>query len=102
MTEIIGSISTAQVQEISNNIKALNDRLNETLTSTQNKVQALLNQWEGDAAQTTIAAYNSFAAKYFNTYHQMMNEYVLYLNRNVVQGYSELAEAQKSLANQEI
>ena len=92
-------INTDQVAQIANNLEQLNKRLSEELTTSKATIDNLANTWEGEAAQTTISSFDEFAAKYFQNYEDIINNYVKFLRTNVEQGYFETETANTSLAD---
>ena len=92
-------VSTAQVGEIARTIESLNQRLSEELTNSQKTITDLSNTWDGEAAEATISAYNEFAAKYFQNYYDILDNYVKFLRTNVEQGYFETETANVQLAD---
>ncbi|WHY76959.1 hypothetical protein QNH20_23185 [Neobacillus sp. WH10] len=47
----------------------------------------------------TISAYDRFAAKYFQTYHDILDNYVNFLRTNVEQCYFETETANTNLSD---
>ena len=92
-------VSTAQVGEIARTIESLNQRLSEELTNSQKTIADLSNTWDVEAAEATISAYNEFAAKYFQNYYDILDNYVKFLRTNVEQGYFETETANINLAD---
>ncbi|GMK42098.1 hypothetical protein PCCS19_51570 [Paenibacillus sp. CCS19] len=92
-------VNTAQVLDIAQKIEGLNTNLLDQLKEGQTTVKNLANYWEGEAAQATIEAYESFAAKYFQTYHDILDQYVKFLKMNVAQGYFEVETTNTSLSD---
>ncbi|MGX6443800.1 WXG100 family type VII secretion target [Neobacillus sp. K501] len=92
-------VSTAQVGDIATQIEGLNTRLAEELKNSQKTIQNLSNVWEGEASQATVGAYDSFAAKYFQNYQDILDNYVKFLRMNVDQGYFETETANTNLAD---
>ena len=92
-------VSTAQVGEIARTIESLNQRLSEELKTSQDTIKNLSNTWDGEAAEATISAYNEFAAKYFQNYYDILDNYVKFLRTNVEQGYFETETANINLAD---
>ncbi len=91
-------ISTDQVGQIANSLEALNKRLSEELTSSKATIDGLNSVWEGEAAQSTISAYDEFATKYFQKYEDVITQYVKFL-RGVVVGYEDTEAANTGLAD---
>lgn len=92
-------VNTDQVAQIANNIEKLNKRLTEELTNSKATVDALANIWEGEASQTTIAAFDEFAAKYFQNYEDVITQYVQFLRTNIEQGYFDTETQNIGLAD---
>lgn len=92
-------VNTDQVAQIASNLEALNKRLTEELTNSKQTVDQLSSIWEGEAAQATISSFDNFAAKYFQTYEDVINQYVQFLRRNVEAGYFETETQNIGLAD---
>jgi WXG100 family type VII secretion target len=92
-------VNTAQVAEIATNIESLNKQLAEQLQNSQNTVKNLANTWDGEASQATISSYEEFAAKFFQNYYDILDNYVKFLRVNVDQGYFETETANTNLAD---
>ena len=92
-------VNTDQVGQIATSIEAQNKRLQEELQNSQATIQALSNSWEGEAAQATIDAYDSFAQKFFQNYYDVIDNYVRFLRTNVDQGYFEVESANTQLSD---
>ncbi len=92
-------VSTAQVAEIATTIESLNKRLQEKLEESRSTIKGLASTWEGEAATATIEAYDSFAAKYFQNYYDVIDNYVKFLRQNVEQGYFETETANTNIAD---
>ena len=92
-------VNTDQVAQIASDLEALNKRLTEELTTSKNTVDQLANIWEGEAARATISAFDEFAAKYFQNYEDIINQYVQFLRTNVENGYFETETQNIGLAD---
>jgi len=92
-------VNTAQVSDIANTIERLNTQLAEELRTSQATVKNLTNTWEGEAAQATVSSYDAFASKFFQTYYDILDNYVKFLRVNVDQGYFETETANVNLAD---
>lgn len=82
-------IDTGAIRSTALAIAAQNERLEETLLNCQQAVHSLSGDWTGAAAEAAIAAFDSFAAKYFAQYREMLDEYVKFLNDVAGEGYEE-------------
>lgn len=82
-------INTAAIRETASTIATQNNRLEETLLTCQQTVRSLSGSWTGTASEATIAAFDSFAAKYFSQYKEMLDQYVKFLNNAAGAGYEE-------------
>jgi WXG100 family type VII secretion target len=92
-------VDTAQVVQIANTIDTLNKQLREQLETSKQTIVNLGNSWEGEASQATIESYNAFAGQYFESYEQILNQYVTFLKNNVALGYEETETANTNLAD---
>lgn len=99
MSSKIGSVDISAVQSAASMIDSLNNELESILMATKTKVDGLLSSWQGTAASATVEAYNSFAAKYFSNYKEMLADYVTFLRNNVATGYTEIENLNKRLAS---
>ena len=93
-------IDTGAIRSTASNIASQNSRLEETLLSCQQTVKSLSGSWTGSAADATIAAFDSFAAKYFSQYKEMLDQYVKFLNNAAGEGYEQTEQQVTSKASQ--
>ncbi|MCL2662958.1 MAG: WXG100 family type VII secretion target [Oscillospiraceae bacterium] len=93
-------VNTSQVAQIATSIENLNKRLDAELKDSQANVKSLSSTWEGEASNATISAFDSFAAKYFQTYYDVIDSYVKFLRRNVDSGYFETETAVTNLSGE--
>lgn len=91
-------INTDEVRAIASEIERINGQLKEQLEMGKKQVNNLGNTWTGKAADETKSEFNGFAAKYFQTYYDIIQQYVTFLRRNVAEGYDETENANTSLA----
>ncbi len=93
------TVSPDQVLQIASNIERLNNDLSEALTRSQVTVRGLAANWQGQAAEATIRAFDSFYSKYSGEYHDMMQGYVTFLRRNVSESYADAEKKNTGLAD---
>ncbi|WP_462410820.1 WXG100 family type VII secretion target [Neobacillus sp. Marseille-QA0830] len=93
-------VNTAQVAEIAQTLEGINNKLMDELTRSKETINNLKSTWEGEGADATVAAYEEFSQKYFQTYYDIITSYVDFLRRNVDQGYFETETTVVSLADQ--
>ena len=98
MSDLI-HIDTEQVLGIANTMSGLNDDLKQTLESAKNAITNLESIWQGEAANATMDAIRAFATEYFQSYHDLINEYVEFLRKNVAGGYENTETTNTSLAD---
>ena len=91
-------VNTDQVAQIASTIEDLNNQLDEILRESQQTVRELSGTWDGEASQETIAAFDTFASKYFDEYFDIIQQYVQFLRVNVESGYFETETANTQLA----
>lgn len=92
-------ISTDQVDAIAASIEASNKKLKLTLEDSQASIKSLSSTWQGEASQATIAAYDAFAANYFENYYNIIDSYVKFLRQNVSADYQTTETANTNLAD---
>lgn len=97
MSDLI-KIDTAQVVQIADKMASLNDELQQTLESAKKTITNLNLVWEGEAANSTIDAINEFSAKYFQSYYNLIDNYVAFLRKTVSEGYEQAETANTSLS----
>ena len=93
-------INTDEVAMAATSIEELNKKLNEKLLEGQNVVKALGATWEGEASQQTMSAFDAFAGKYFESYKEMIDSYVVFLREKVEQGYFTTETKNADIASQ--
>lgn len=79
-------LNSDQVMQIASNLESLNTKLLEELKASKATVDGLSSVWTGEAANATRDSYNEFATKYFEAYHEIINQYVSFLRTAVVAG----------------
>lgn len=94
-------IDTQLIRNTASTISEQNRQLLETLNASKSTVDSLRGVWTGKAADATISAYTEFADKYFQSYHEMLDEYVKFLNNVAGAGY-ESAETKAASKADEI
>lgn len=92
-------VNTDQVAQIASSLERLNKRLTEELTNGKGVIDSLSNIWEGEAAQATISSFADFAAKYFQSYEDIITQYVQFLRTNIEQGYFDTETQNIGLAD---
>ena len=93
-------IDTQTVRSTAAKISGQNQQLYDTLKASQSTIESLNGAWTGKAAEATISAYQNFARKYFDEYHEMLDKYVQFLNNAVGTGYEETENLVASKADQ--
>ena len=94
------NINTGAIRSTASKIAMENKHLEETLLSCQQTVHSLTNTWSGAAADATIAAFDSFASKYFSQYKELLDQYVRFLNNVAGEGYEETEQQVTRKADQ--
>ncbi len=92
------TVNTDQVSEIASNIESLNKKLTDELNTSRDLFNALGNSWSGEAFEASKSAYNEFATKFFQTYYDVIDNYVKFLRNNVSQGYFDVETVNTNLS----
>lgn len=82
-------IDTDQIGATAQEIKRLNEEIKTLLEKSKSSVTSLESTWRGEAATASIESYRTFSEKYFQSYYDVINQYVVFLEKNVKEGYQE-------------
>lgn len=93
------TVNTDQVNAIASEIENLNKQLSDELETSKKLFANLGNSWSGEAYEATKSAYNEFSEKYFQSYHDVIDNYVKFLKTNVAQGYFDVEIANTNLSD---
>jgi len=94
------TLDSEQVLAIASQIEADNQQLQQLLNDSKATLDNLSATWTGQAAETTISAYETFAGKYFQTYYDVLEQYVKFLRTNVAEQYVETENLNVQLGDQ--
>ena len=89
-------INPAEIEATASAIDGLNKKINQTLNATKQQFDSTADVWTGEAADETRSAYTAFADRYFQTYQDLLNEYVKFLNDTAAAKWTERETAVKS------
>ena len=92
------TVNTDQVSEIAAEIEILNKKLTDELNTSRDLFVQLGNSWSGEAYENSKNAYNEFASKFFQTYYDIIDNYVKFLRTNVSQGYFDVETVNSNLS----
>lgn len=93
------TIDSEQVLAIASSIESDNQQLQQLLNDSKATVDSLSSYWTGKAADETRSSYESFANKFFQTYHDVLNQYVKFLRNNVAMQYEQTEQVNTQLAD---
>ena len=93
------TLDSEQVLAIASQIDNDNKELERLLGESQDTITNLGTVWTGKAADDTRSAYDSFAGKYFQTYHDILDQYVKFLRNNVAAQYEQTEQVNTQLAD---
>ena len=93
------TIDANEVLAIASRIESDNIQLRELLNDSKATVDNLSSFWQGRAADETRASYESFANRFFQQYQDILNQYVVFLRRNVAEQYTETENINTQLAD---
>ena len=97
MTQII--LSTEQVLSIASQIESDNQKLQQLLNDSKSAIDSLASYWTGKASDETRSSYETFAGKFFQTYYDVLNQYVKFMRSNVVEQYEQTETVNTQLAD---
>ena len=93
------TLNSEQVLGIASQIESDNQSLQRLLIESKTTLDNLSSNWTGSAADQTRSAYDTFAAKYFQTYFEVLEQYVKFLRTNVAEQYSQTETSNVKLAD---
>lgn len=93
-------LNSDQVLAIASQIEADNQELQNLLNDSKATIDGLATSWTGAAADQTRTSYDSFAGKYFQTYFDVLEQYVKFLRTNVAEQYTETETRNTQLGDQ--
>jgi uncharacterized protein YukE len=97
MTSI--TIDSEQILAIATQLQSDNDLLKQLLEDSKATIDSLASYHTGKAADETRSSYDSFANKFFQTYYDILDQYVKFLRNNVVPGYNDTEIINTQLAD---
>ena len=92
------TLDSAQVLAIASSIEGDNNKLHELLEQSNQTIAGTTNIWTGKAADATRSAYKTHADKFFQTYFEVLEQYVKFLRTNVSAQYEETENANANLS----
>jgi len=81
------TLDSEQVLGIASQIESDNQQLQQLLNDSKAAIDSLSSVWTGQAADETRASYETFAGKFFQTYFDVLEQYVKFLRTNVAEQY---------------
>ncbi|MDR1329238.1 MAG: WXG100 family type VII secretion target [Oscillospiraceae bacterium] len=93
------TIDSEQVLAIATQIENDNQQLQQLLNDSKAAIDSLSSYWTGKASDETRASYESFAGKYFQTYYDVLDQYVKFLRNNVAAQYEQTEQVNTQLAD---
>jgi len=92
-------IDSEQVLGIATQIESDNHQLHELLNDSKATINSLSSYWTGMASDETRASYDSFASKFFQSYYDVLDQYVKFLRNNVAAQYEQTEQVNTQLAD---
>ena len=92
-------LNTEQVLAIAAQIESDNQELQNLLNQSKTTLDNLASSWIGTASDQTRASYDTFAGKYFQSYYDLLEQYVKFLRSNVAEQYSQTESNNAKLAD---
>ena len=93
------TLKTDQVLAIASQIESDNQQLQQLLNDSKTTLDSLSANWTGIAAEQTRASYDTFAGKCFQTYFDVLEQYVKFLRNNVAEQYTQTENTNTRLAD---
>lgn len=93
------TIDSEQVLGIATQIESDNQQLQQLLEDSKATLNNLASTWTGGAAEQTRGSYETFAGKYFQSYFDILEQYVKFLRTNVAEQYTEVENLNTQLGD---
>lgn len=93
------TLDSAQVLGIASQMDSDNKELQRLLNDSRTTINNLASYWTGQAAEETRASYEAFSNKFFQTYYDVIDQYVKFLRSNVAEQYEQAEMSNKQLAD---
>ena len=93
------TIDSEQVLAIASQIESDNGQLQQLLNDSKSTVDSLSSYWTGKASDETRTSYESFASRFFQTYYDVLDQYVKFLRNNVAAQYEQTEQVNTQLAD---
>lgn len=93
------TIDSEQVLGIATQIESDNQQLQQLLNDSKTTLDNLASIWTGQAAEQTRSSYNTFSTQYFQSYFDVLDQYVKFLRTNVAQQYTEVETLNTQLSD---
>ena len=93
------TLDSDQVLAIASQIESDNQQLQQLLNDSKASVDSLSSYWTGKASDETRSSYETFANKFFQTYYDVLNQYVKFLRNNVATQYEQTEQINTQLAD---
>lgn len=93
------TLDTEQVLSIASQMENDNKQLQQLLNDSKASVDSLSSYWAGKASDETRSSYESFANKFFQTYYDILDQYVKFLRNNVSAQYEQTEQVNTHLAD---
>ncbi|MED4014538.1 MULTISPECIES: WXG100 family type VII secretion target [Sutcliffiella] len=93
------NVDTSGVMRAAKSISSYNKAIRSDFSAVESSVKSLNASWDGKASDKAIQAFFKIKDGYSEPRYTVMNNYVKYLNEQVVTGYKETEKVNKSLAD---
>ena len=93
------TVDSEQVLGIASQIEGDNQQLQKLLNDSKSTIDSLASYWSGNASEETRSSYEAFAGKFFETYYDVLNQYVKFLRTNVADQYERTERVNTNLAD---
>ena len=93
------TLDTEQVLAIATSIENDNQQLQQLLNESKATIDNLATYWSGNAYEETRNSYETFGGKFFQTYFDVLEQYVKFLRNNVATQYEQTETVNTQLAD---
>ena len=92
-------IDTDKVMASATRIKTLNNQIRDEFREVRDAMKKLDNAWDGSVATSAMSKFNDIKNTYCDARYDVVDNFVVFLQQRVGQGYAQTETANKSLAD---
>lgn len=92
-------INTESAVVAAGQIRSINNQIRDGFAKVQDSMTMLEREWEGPVATNSIGVFREIRSRYPEARYSVLNNFVIFLLKQVGEGYVQTEEANNSLAD---